>query len=52
VDVSAAAATSGHGGGGEEFAALRSQQIELQAEVAELRALVERLYTELGIQRG
>ncbi len=52
VDVSAMVATSGHGGGSEELAALKSQQMELQAEVAELRALVERLYSELGIQRG
>jgi hypothetical protein len=34
------------------MAALKSQQIELQAEVAELRALVERLYTELAVARG
>ncbi len=52
VDVVAMAAAMGPGGGGEEMAALRSRQIELQAEVAELRALVERLYTELGVERG
>jgi uncharacterized protein YceH (UPF0502 family) len=52
VDVSAMAAPSSHGGVGDEFAALKSQHAELQTEVAELRALVERLYTELGVQRG
>ena len=52
VDVNAVAAASVHGGSGEELAALKSQQLELQAEVAELRALVERLYVELGVQRS
>ena len=52
VDVGAMAAAMGHGGGGEELAALQSKQMELQTEVSELRALVERLYSELGIQRG
>jgi uncharacterized protein len=31
---------------------LKQQQLELQAEVADLRALVERLYAELGVQRN
>jgi uncharacterized protein YceH (UPF0502 family) len=53
VDVNAMAATSiGSSSGSEELAALKSQQLALQVEVAELRALVERLYTELGVQRG
>jgi uncharacterized protein len=52
VDVGATAAAGQGQGGGDELVALKSQQMDLQAEVAELRALVERLYTELGIQRG
>jgi uncharacterized protein len=52
VDVGATAAAGQGHGGGDEMAALKSQQMDLQAEVAELRALVERLYTELGIQRA
>ena len=35
-----------------ELAALRAQQAATQAELAELRALVERLYAELGVQRS
>jgi uncharacterized protein YceH (UPF0502 family) len=35
-----------------ELAALRAQQVALQREVAELRALVERLYAELGVAKG
>ena len=34
-----------------ELAALKAHQATLQSEVNELRALVERLYTELGVQR-
>ena len=34
-----------------ELAALKSQQSALQAEVGALRALVDRLYSELGIAR-
>jgi uncharacterized protein len=50
-DVSAMT-TASSGGAGDTLAALKSQQSELQAEVAELRTLVERLYAELGVQRG
>ncbi len=35
-----------------ELAALRAQQAALQREVVELRALVERLYAELGVAKG
>ncbi len=35
-----------------ELAALRAQQALLQREIAELRALVERLYAELGVAKG
>ena len=35
-----------------EIAALRAQQATMQAELAELRAQVERLYQELGVARG
>jgi uncharacterized protein YceH (UPF0502 family) len=35
-----------------EMAALRAQQSAMQAELDELRALVERLYQELGVARG
>ena len=35
-----------------ELAALKAQQAATQAELAELRALVERLYAELGVQRS
>ena len=51
VDVNAMSAIPSHGGG-EGLIELQSKQMELQIEVAELRALVERLYSELGIQRG
>jgi uncharacterized protein YceH (UPF0502 family) len=37
--------------GAGEMAALKSNQQRLQAELAELRTLVERLYSELGVQR-
>lgn len=36
----------------EDWELIKQQQARLQAEVIELRALVERLYTELGVQRG
>jgi uncharacterized protein len=53
VEVNAMAATStASSGGSEELAALKSQQSAPQADVTELRALVERLYVELGVQRG
>jgi uncharacterized protein len=35
-----------------ELAALRSQQTQMQGELAELRALVERLYAELGVTKN
>ena len=35
-----------------ELAALKAQQASLQAQLAELRGLVERLYAELGVGRG
>lgn len=35
-----------------ELAALKAQQASLQAQVSELRGLVDRLYTELGVNRG
>ncbi len=35
-----------------EIAALKAQQAALQTEVGELRAMVERLYAELGVARG
>lgn len=35
-----------------EIAALKAQQLSLRNEVGELRALVERLYTELGVNRA
>jgi uncharacterized protein YceH (UPF0502 family) len=35
-----------------ELAALKTQQAALQQEVSELRRLVERLYAELGVDRG
>ncbi len=35
-----------------ELAALKSRQASLQAELAELRAMVERLYAELGVARA
>jgi uncharacterized protein YceH (UPF0502 family) len=35
-----------------ELASLKAQQTALQAEVASLRALVERLYAELGVSRS
>jgi hypothetical protein len=34
-----------------ELASLKAQQAAMQAELAALRALVDRLYTELGITR-
>jgi len=37
---------------GGEIAALRAQQAAMQAELAELRAQVERLYQELGVSRS
>lgn len=54
VDVSAlpVAAAGDDVIGSSEIAALRSRQDALQAEVAELRALVERLYAELGVAKG
>lgn len=35
-----------------ELAALKSRQAAMEAEIGELRLLVERLYTELGVNRG
>ena len=35
-----------------ELAALKAHQAAMQAELGELRALVERLYDELGVRRG
>ena len=35
-----------------EVAALKAQQAVLQRELSELRALVERLYAELGVSKG
>ena len=54
VDVSAMSATLGghlptHQ---EDLELIKQQQAHLQVEVIELRALVERLYTELGVHRG
>jgi uncharacterized protein len=53
VDVSAlpVAAQSEDFVAASELAALRSLQAALQAEVAELRVLVERLYSELGVSK-
>jgi uncharacterized protein YceH (UPF0502 family) len=53
VDVSAlpVAAQSEDFVAASELAALRSLQAGLQAEVAELRVLVERLYSELGVSK-
>lgn len=53
VDVSAlpVAAQSENFVAASELAALRSLQAALQAEVAELRVLVERLYSELGVSK-
>jgi len=35
-----------------ELAAMKAHQAAMQAEIAELRALVDRLYAELGVNRG
>jgi hypothetical protein len=35
-----------------ELASLKSRQAAMESEISELRALVERLYTELGVSRG
>jgi uncharacterized protein len=53
VDVSAmpVAADSADFVAAGEIAALKAQQAALQAELAELRGLVERLYAELGVAR-
>ena len=54
VDVSAlpVAATGDDMIASSEIAALKTRQDALQAEVTELRALVERLYAELGVAKG
>ncbi|WP_119153633.1 YceH family protein [Caldimonas tepidiphila] len=56
VDASVAAgvpaAASSAAAGAGEVAALAERQAQLEAEVGELRALVERLYQELGVSRA
>jgi uncharacterized protein YceH (UPF0502 family) len=54
VDISAlpVAAQSEDFVAASELASLKSQQSALQSEVAELRGLVERLYTELGVNKN
>jgi hypothetical protein len=62
IDIAALVAAGGTTGGmsgadsefvaASELASLRARQLALQAEVDELRALVERLYGELGISRA
>jgi uncharacterized protein len=57
VDMSAPALTAAEAGEPDrvaagEIAALRAQQGAMQAELAELRALVDRLYQELGVVRS
>ena len=55
VEVSALAAAAEAAGADPiaagELAALRAQQTAMQAEIGELRSLVERLYQELGVSR-
>ena len=54
VDVSAmpVATDSADFGAASEIAALKAQQGAMQAELSELRALVDRLYAELGVNRN
>jgi len=54
VDVSALSASVDEGDfvAASELAALKSNQAAMQSEIAELRALVDRLYAELGVSRS
>lgn len=53
VDVSAMPVSAGADDfvAASELSSLKAQQSAMQAEIAELRALVERLYAELGVTR-
>lgn len=51
VEAGASVAAAEAGGAAPELAALQREQRRLAAEVDELRALVDRLYTELGVAR-
>ena len=54
IDLSAlpVAVESGDFVAARELASLKAQQASMQRELLELRALVERLYDELGVVRG
>jgi uncharacterized protein YceH (UPF0502 family) len=52
IDVSAAPVAADDVVASGELTALKLQQTAMQAELAELRGLVERLYAELGVARG
>ena len=54
IDLSAlpVAVESGDFVAASELASLKTQQASMQRELLELRALVERLYDELGVVRG